>query len=285
MKRLPLANLMLLVVVVALAAVVYLKTPREETATLALSVRLPAHATTIRIERPGNPVITIERMGDVWRLTAPVSAEADAFQIQRLLALLTARSPQRIPASHLERFELDRPRSKLVIDDEVFAFGMVNAVSGEQYVLARDAVYAIEARYGSTLPVNAMELVRKQLLSSSEAPLRFEMGTFTVDHRAGSWHLAPANGALSQDDLARWVENWRLAAALRVAALTPKTELGAAMVALKSGASVKFGIVQRAPELVIAREDEGLQYHFPAVLARRLLQPPAGDRDEREKQK
>ena len=152
MRRLSVANLALLLAVAALAAVVYFKPSRQESATHALSTRLPAQAAAIRIERQGSPAIVIEKTGEVWRLAAPTSAEADAFQIQRLLAILTARPVQRFPAAGLDRFELDRPRLRLAIDDEVFAFGMVNTVSNEQYVLTRDAVYAIEPRYGSALP-------------------------------------------------------------------------------------------------------------------------------------
>jgi hypothetical protein len=48
---------------------------------------------------------------------------------------------------------------------------------------------------------------------------------------------------------------------------------------LKSGASFTLGVVAREPELVLARSDETLQYHFRAELAKRLLSPPAA-RDE-----
>jgi hypothetical protein len=275
MRRLPLVNLALLLVCRADGLGV-LKPPREASAMLALSA--PARsATAIRIERSGNPAIAIEKKGEIWRLTAPMSAEADPIQVQRLLAIRTARSPQRFPATGLERFELDRPRIQITIDDEVFVFGMVNAVSSEQYVLAQNAVFAIEPRYGSALQVDAMELARKQLFSSSEAPL-IEMYVQPVKRR--EW-LAPSTEPLSQDDLARWVENWRLASALRVAPLAPRPALGEVRIDLKSGGSVKLAILQSTPELVIAREDEGLQYHFPAAIAQRLLQPPAAARDER----
>jgi hypothetical protein len=285
MRRLPLVNLALLLVVAGLMAWVYFKPPREASAMLALSARLPAQATAIRIERSGNPAIAIEKKGEIWRLTAPMSAEADPIQVQRLLAIRSARSPQRFPATGLERFELDRPRIQITIDDEVFVFGMVNAVSSEQYVLAQNAVFAIEPRYGRALQVDAMEFARKQLFSSSEVPLRFEMGTFSFSHSDGKWRLAPSTEPLSQDDLARWVENWRLASALRVAPLAPRPALGEVRIDLKSGGSVKLAILQSTPELVIAREDEGLQYHFPAAIAQRLLQPPAAARDERAAQK
>jgi hypothetical protein len=285
MRLLTVANLALLLAVAALAAVVYFGSPPGQSMTLSLSTREPALATLIRIEHSGRPVITIEKTAEVWRLTTPLKAEADAVQVQRVLSVLTARSPQRFPATRLERFELDRPRLKLLIDDQMFAFGLVSALSGEQYLLTRDAVYIVEPRYGSMLAADPLEFARRQLLSSNETPLRFEMETFTVEERDGKWRLAPASEVLSQDDLARWVSNWRLASALRVEAYVPAPTNETVTVGLKAGTPIRLAIVQRAPELVIGREDEGLQYRFPAALAQRLLRAPTVARDDRTTQK
>jgi hypothetical protein len=274
MRRLSLANLALLVAVAALAAFVYFRPSREDSAAQPLSARPAGQAALIRIEREGAPAVVVEKRDGRWHLSAPLSAEADTFQIERLLAVRSARPVQRFPASNLERFELDRPRLRLVIDDEAFAFGMVNAVSGEQYVLVREAVYAIDPGYGAALPVDGMQLARKQLLSGSAIPVRFDMGQFVVEQKAGQWLLRPAPATLSQDELARWVENWRFASALRVAPRGANPALMEMRVDLQSGASVKLAILARAPELVIARDDEKLQYHFPAAIAQRLLQPP-----------
>jgi hypothetical protein len=161
MSRLALSNLALLLAVAAAGLWIYVKPPREALATHALSARSPAQALSIRIERGGHPAIVLDRSGGEWRLAAPVSAEADAYAVERMLAILTARAPERYPAVDLDRFELERPRVRLTIDHESFAFGMTNPVSGEQYVLALGAVFPIAPRYGAALPVDAMQLVRK----------------------------------------------------------------------------------------------------------------------------
>ena len=41
--------------------------------------------------------------------------------------------------------------------------------------------------------------------------------------------------------------------------------------------------MSREPELVLARSDEKLQYHFRAELAMRLLSPPAAREERAEK--
>ena len=274
MTRLTLVNLALLLAVAALAVVTYFRPAREEAPTHAVSSRLPAHARSVRIERAGTPAIAVEKQGETWRIVEPLRAEADADRVQRLLEILTARSAQRYDAGDTERFDLARPRTRLVIDGESYQFGMVNAVAGEQYVLVGGVVHAIASRYGAALPLHAADIARRQLLSHAEIPVRFEMGEFALRQEAGKWLMLPARKALSEDELASWVKAWRITAASRVAPLTQRSYAGELRIALASGTSLTFGIVQREPELVIAREDEKLQYHFPSVTARRLLAPP-----------
>jgi hypothetical protein len=77
----------------------------------------------------------------------------------------------------------------------------------------------------------------------------------------------------------RWVDEWRRASALRVeprSALKAREEI---RIRLKDGGGFTLAVLTRAPELVLARSDETLQYHFRAELAERLLSPPAA-RDE-----
>jgi hypothetical protein len=279
MSRLTVANLALLLAVAGAGLWAYVKPSRETVTAHMLSARLPARASKISIEREGHPAIVLHRQDERWRLVLPVSAEADAHEVERVLAILTARAVERYPAAGLERYELARPQLRLSIDDEHFAFGMANPVTGEQYVLAGDAVYPIAPRYGAALPLDAMQLARRQLLSAAEVPARIDTGEFAVALQDGKWTLTPGGGAAGEDHLARWVENWRLAAAARVTLLAgPRPALAEVKVALRDGGSIAFTVVQREPELVIARGDEKLQYYFPAKAAQRLLLSPARDR-------
>ena len=276
MSRVALANLALLLAVAAAGLWAYVKPAREAGTAYVLSERAPARASKIRIEREGHPAIALDRRGKRWHLVAPVRAEADARAVERVLAILTARGLARYPAAGLERYELERPRLRLSIDDESFAFGMANPVSGEHYVLARDAVYPIAPRYGAALPLDAMQMARRQLLSAAEIPWRIETPEFAVTLQDEKWRLTPGAGTVSEAELARWVENWRLAVATRVAPLArSRPALGTVTVALKGAGSIAFTVTQREPELVITRGDEKLEYHFPAAGAQRLLFSPA----------
>src|SRR4029079_6997232 len=135
MRRLPWLNALLLVVVAALGAFVYLKPSVDSRNENALSKLKASEANTIRIERPGAGAISLEKKSGGWKVTAPLSARADETRVQRLLSIVEAKSAAKSPATELARFELDPPSATLTIGKQAFSFGMVNSLTREQYVM------------------------------------------------------------------------------------------------------------------------------------------------------
>jgi Domain of unknown function (DUF4340) len=213
-----------------------------------------------------------------WRITAPISAPAEPFNVQRLLSIAEAKYTLQLPAADLDRFDLVTPQVKVALDAESFAFGSVNPVTNEQYVLTRNAVYAIPARYASTIPADPARLVRRQLLDPGKKPVRFQFRDFTLTHRDARWSLTPEPASLSQDDALRWIEQWQNAAALRVEPWDGRPAIDAVTVEFEGGTRMVLNIIQRDPQLIIRPDREELMYSFPADSVRRLLTPPAAAR-------
>jgi hypothetical protein len=277
-KRATLALIALALAVAALGWFVYRHAPPEKAAAHALSTLRADAVDHIRIERTGRPVVTLEKTDGTWRITAPVAAMAEPFQVQRLLALLSATSTLRLPPTDLARFELERPALAIVIGSQRFGFGMVNAVTREQYVTTNDAVYAVEAQYAAAVPANPAFLIRRRLFDPRESPRGFHTRDFTVSREGSRWALRPEPADLSQDDVNRWVDEWREAAAIRAEAAGKGKLIDQVDIDLEGGKRVILGIVQRDPELVVRRMDENVQYYFAAGTARRLLSPPGARR-------
>ena len=276
-----LRNAVLLAAVVALAAFIHFKPAKDAAVEHPLSALKPAESRFIRIERAGARPIALDRKQDSWIITMPFAARADDFRVRQLLEILEARAANRLAAADLARFELVRPAVQVTVDGQSFGFGMVNPVTREQYVLTDGAVYAVSPRYGAALPAGAAEFASRQLFGTGEIPVRIGLKAFTVEQRDGKWRQTPAASDLSQDDFVRWVDDWRRAAALRVEPHVKKQPLAEIRVQLKGGAELALGLLAREPELVLARPDEKLQYHFRADAAKRLLSPPgAGVRSE-----
>lgn len=269
----------LLAAVLALGAWIYLKPSARDAATYPISTLKAAQVKRVKLERPDStqPVV-LEKKDAAWRLTAPFAARADDFQVGRMLSILDARAAVRYPATELARYGLDRPVARLAVDDEGFSFGGLNKMTREQYVQKGDAVYVLPLAPGASLPRDAEALVSRALLSADEVPLRFALPGFSVTLADGAWRVEPARNDASADERVAWVDAWRHASAIRVTRHAGGAPSASISVMLKDGATLKLGVVDREPELVLLRDDEGLQYHFPAAVAKRLLSPPGEPR-------
>jgi hypothetical protein len=279
MSRAGWLNAALAAIVVALGGFLYLRPAKDAAVEHPLSGLKLKEVRSLRIERAGTAPVVLARKEDTWFIEAPIAARADDSRLMQVLAIVEAKSAHRLPPGDRGRFGLEPPQARVIVDGQTFRFGLVNDITREQYVMAGDAVYALHPRYGAALPESAVQLVSRQLFGPGEAPARIALREFTVEQRDGKWTLAPRAGDLSQDDFVRWVDEWRLASALRVEPGPSAKARDEIRVQLKNGGEFTLGVISREPELVLARSDEKLQYRFSAGHAKRLLSPPAA-RDE-----
>lgn len=276
MKPRLLLNLALLAVIALLGSFAYFGRRQPAADVHVLSTLDPAAVSMVRVERPGQPPLALEQRGGAWRMTSPLAARAEPIQVQRLLGFLTATSRQRFPARDLERFELDRPVAQVMADGAIFSLGARNPVTGEQYVQAGDWVYLVDSRRTAEALLPANRLLSPRLLAEEEVPAGFEFGEVSLTQSDGKWLLRPAPVAqASQDDLNRWVQEWRLALAQQVAPLaTGAKPVSTLRVTLAGGTALSIEVLAREPETVLARPDEKLEYRFPKAVGDRLLTPP-----------
>jgi len=239
-----------------------------------LSATPPAQVRAITLERPGQPTIELERRDAQWRIKAPLSARADEFQVQRMLALLEAKPDARLPATDLDRFDLLSPAARLTIDGAEYAFGGINTVTREQYVMRGDTVYVLALRHGAALPASAVTLIRRVLLEEHEIPEAILLQEFRVRQSAGRWTIDPADAAAGADELQQFIERWRFASAARAEPHDGRPALAEIRVELREGAPLAISVLQREPQLVLLRQDQGLQYTFLAGAGEALLAYP-----------
>jgi hypothetical protein len=274
-----LLNIALILVVAGLGLWMTLRPGEPPAPTVRLSTLKSAEVQSIRIARSGLPEIVLEREGAVWVQTAPFRARTDATQAGRLLDLLGAEAKITFPAEDLARFDLDKPFAKVTLGTQEFAFGTMNGMTNEQYVLTAGRVHLVAPVFAYGLPTRADSLTTHMLLAESEVPVRFELPGITLDAKDGQWTRSD-EGKVSQDDIARWVDEWRFASSLATQASPGRVTGERIRIGLKDGRTVDLVVVKRAPELVIARPDEQLQFVFAADKAARLLAPPKPAADQ-----
>lgn len=274
MKRGWLVNLGMLAVIVLLAWIAMRMPSRDATALPVLSPTRPSQVQHVILSRPGRPALELRRQGEQWMISAPLRARADDFQVLRMLTVLEARPAAQLPADNLDRYGLKPPAAVLNIDGTEYAFGGINTVTREQYVKRGDTVYVVELRHGAALPADAVALVHRVLLAENEVPTGILQPGFSVRLKQGRWVLDPPSAEAGADELQQYVDRWRHASAARAEPHDGRPSLGDVRIELRSGAPLVFSILQREPQLVLWRQDNGLQYTFLAGAGQLLLTPP-----------
>lgn len=276
-----LLNLALLVVIGALAAALFhtSRSARHPVDT-PIGAIAPDAVRRIEIVRRNQPTLVIERSndgGDGWRLTAPVRARANGFNVDAILRLGNAPSEGRIDAAPdtLARYGLDPPEITVRLDDEAIEFGAMHPLKSQHYVRLRGQVHLVASHHYAQAAGSLNQYVDTRLLEEGRQPVAFELPGFRVALADGAWTRQPPDAALSSDRINAFVDEWRYARALTVTPSTgpaPKKRVTITF-AVHEGASQKLvlGIRARQPELILVRPDEGLEYHFPEDAAKRLL--------------
>jgi hypothetical protein len=275
MRRTWITMIVMLALVAGLGLWLWLRPAAVKPARERVSTSSPDSARELRIEWPGKAVIAMKKDGGAWRIVAPHTGRAEPLQVERILSLLEATSELALPANDLARFELDQPRARITVDGRDYALGGTNPLTGSMYLQRGDKVLLVEPRYAGVIPADPQSLNDRRMLAAHETPVAFSFPQFKVAQQVGKWQVTPADAELSQDDILRWVEGWRLAAALRAEPVEGRAPVSHIAVDLRDGRRIAIGVTEQSGEIAFTRYDEHMRYYFFANGARRLLAPPS----------
>ncbi|MBI1395442.1 MAG: DUF4340 domain-containing protein [Betaproteobacteria bacterium] len=278
MKRSTIVNLLLALFVAGLAIWMYERPAGEHgSPEVALSSLKRDDIGRIEVRRTGLPEFVLTKTKDGrWLQEKPFVARTDSGQVGHLLDLATATARQKLSADDLGRFGLDKPAATVTLGTERFEFGIINSVTNEQYVLTSGAVYPVSPVFGYGLPTHPGSFATHMLLADDEIPTGIETPGLSLETKDGKYSLRPAKTGedeLSQDDLARWIEEWRFASSLATQPVESIPHGENVKLTLKNGHTVDFVVSRREPEFTLVRTDEKLRFVFPSEKGARLLAP------------
>lgn len=289
MKSRWLINLGLLVVIAGLTLFLYLNPKKDAPSLNAVKVSELSQADVVRvgIEFPAkNPVVLEKRDGN-WFLVQPYAARAGLVPVSKILAILNAESVDKFDASDLARFGLDNPSLRLKLDDKEILFGTYNPVNGQQYIAFGNSVYLVSTQYSDAAATQVVELLDKHLLAPGEEVAGFDFShleqweaTGLRVERAGSeWKVSIPGAKPVSSEMDDWFgDGWKTLSATSVKpyARDSKAAYPYFEIILKDGKRIHVDKHLESPELILARPDEGIQYHFPSDIGFTLLNPPVG---------
>jgi hypothetical protein len=274
-------NLLLLVAVAVLAAVaIFQPGVQEPPPAPTLTDRDPGAVQRVRIERPEQPPVVLEKRAGRWYVAEPLSMPANAFRIQSLLEVLSFASDRQFATQDLDlpRFGLAPPKASLFLDDLRLDFGDTESLSGRRYVRSGEAVHLIADRFYHQVMAGAPGFAHLGPLGPDPEPVALDLPDLTLRHEGGRWVVEPDDPAAGADAVQRLVDAWRSVQAITVRPLEAAAGGRSLTVALQGQeAPLRFLVSETPHALVLARPEAGVQYHLPVESAERLLRlrPPA----------
>lgn len=270
-------NAGLLVLVAALVAVaIYLPGQKKPESGPPLTAVAADGMARIRIEKPEQPEIVLEKTGGDWKLAAPVRARANRFNVERLLRVLAAPGDTRFPAASagLSQFGLDKPAARVWFDDQEIDFGALHPLKNQVYVLYRNEIVLIPGHYLAGPTYSYTNFIDGGLFDDGLKLTAVKLPDFTLAQKDGVWRRQPEDKRLTTDRVNDFAAEWQNARALTVDKYSGKEAIGAIEItATRDGKTEKLelGILAYKPEFVLHRPDENLEYHFTEETGKRLL--------------
>lgn len=232
----------------------------------------------ISIAHPDAELIVLEKAEGQWRLTAPLAARADDFQVGNLLELAgrKARASYAAGGMDLTAIGLNPPRYKLRLDEAVLGFGDTDPLDNQRYVRVGERVHLISDLPPATLDANPVDLIDKRPLPPDMQLLAAHLGALTLKKtETGGWEVKPAERDQGADAAQALIDAWARARASVVAELPENAEFAGELRFYGPDREIALARV-KGDGLVLARRDLGLQYHFAEHMRDSLfeLQPP-----------
>lgn len=270
MKRARL-NGLLLVGVVALAALGWFTREQPEPER-PLTPLAADDIERIRIEHPGQPAIALERVTDGWRLTEPVQAMADAFEVNALVNL-AALPIRRQLAGGFDAAELGLapPAFVITLNDLPLQFGDTDPISAQRFMQAGDVAALVDNPPSAALDADYSDLVSKQLMPDTAVITAIELPDGTRVVRGDE-------GWLARDQ--PLIDGWKGVRAMWNAAAPaaePEVPYERVVLTLETGEPVTYLVARRKPQFEIINPDLKVQYTLSAALVETLLERPVAE--------
>jgi Domain of unknown function (DUF4340) len=231
----------------------------------------------IRLVRPRQPEIVLEKRGEHWRLTAPRNARANSFRVNELVRLAATRVRTRFPAAPAElgKYGLDHPLATLFLNDIEIRFGGMHPLDNQLYVLHDGQVQLIPASVFRAVSAPHNDFLSTSLIEDKARLLAFKFPAFGLkQNEQGAWARAPELKDLGSDQVNRFVDEWRYAHALSVTPYSGSPVKERVALTLADGDRqrvIEFGVLAHKPEFILYRKDENLEYSFPEETGSRLM--------------
>jgi hypothetical protein len=207
--------------------------------------------------------INLTRANGQWQIVSPIQWLANNITIDRILGIANSETESKLPANEIDlsTIGLQSPKAILILNDTPIHFGDTNQIGERRYLRVHSSVFLLPDSHLSIITSGINNLIDERLLPRALALSRLQIGPLKITQtKNGGWQDSNTS---SPDQLNTLITNWQTLRASRIRAFKKKSApLQKITATFDNDYEVEFFLMSIKPEIIIARPDLRLQYHF-----------------------
>ena len=235
----------------------------------------PADVTRLKIQLPGNKSVELRKSAELWFIESPLQWPAHGTTLEIITGIASSEFDSSIEVGNIDlaALGLHDPQVIVTLDDTRILFGTTNNIGERRYLMTGSKIYLLADVHLPFILQGIPGLIDRRLLPPSILLKSINLGTerLTSDD-AGNWQSDSAS-EIPVAQLNRLVHQWQTLEAPSVKMFQPTgLPLRKILAGLEDGSEIAFLLMSIYPELVIARPDLAVQYHFGEKQHRQLFE-------------
>ncbi len=230
-----------------------------------ISTLKPQDIETISIQTADHS-LQLSKVDGNWQIEAPILWLANNIAVERIIGIINSETDSRLPSSKIDlsTLGLQFPKAILKLNNTDFVFGDTNNIGERRYLLINNTVFLVADRHLPFMTQGVTGLIDRRLMPRSLSLQSLDIGSIGLS-KSSSQDWQSDNPEHSEKQISELINNWQTLDAKHVqkynSQQTPRQKF---IATLDSGGQIEFYLMTITPEIVIARPDLGLQYHFDA---------------------
>ncbi len=200
-----------------------------------------------------------------WRFEKPVAWPANNIVLERLISIVSSETDSRLSADEIDlaTLGLQFPKAILTLNNTRVLFGSTNNIGGRRYVMIGSMVYLLPDLHLHFVTQGIRGLIDRRLLPRSIPLKSLKLAELSLTRSSdGNWQTE-TSAENDADRLNQLANNWQTLEAGNIKTYDKaKNPLQKIVAGLQDGSKVDFYLMSIKPEIVIARPELNLQYHF-----------------------
>lgn len=208
--------------------------------------------------------LELQESGAQWQIESPIKWPANNVAVERVATITETRPHSQLPSSQIDlsTLGLTIPKAAATLNDTTILFGDVNPIGNRRYLLIGSQVFLVTDLHFALINQGLFGLIDQRLLPSSFQISRLKSLQFDLTNEQGDWRNIKQDS--DQAVINELINNWQTLSATRVNAYNNnQMPLSKVSASLTNQQSIDFYVLSISPEIIIARPDLGVQYHFP----------------------